>query len=306
MEAPLRRLLLTLSERQQLKDVILRVPFLRQVALRFVAGETLDEALEAGKRLNEIGLDVTLDFLGESVADRERAEAATGSYLDSLETIPDSGARASISLKPTQLGLAIDADLCYENLLRIVGRANELNNFVRIDMESSAFTQSTLDVFERVFERYRNVGVVIQSYMRRSEGDIARLVELGAPVRLCKGAYDEPVSVAFQRKAEVDANYVKLMKMLLSGGAPTAIATHDEKMVDTTLDYVREAGIDPGVFEFQMLYGVRRDYQRRIVGDGHRMRIYVPYGSEWYSYLMRRMAERPANLIFVTRALFGD
>lgn len=276
------------------------------MALRFVAGETLDEALEASRRLNDQGLEVTLDFLGESVTDRERAEAATGSYLRSLDTIPGSGARASISLKPTQLGLAIDPNLCYENLLRIVGRARELDNFVRIDMESSAYTQSTLDVFERVFERYRNVGVVIQSYMRRSEGDIARLVELGAPVRLCKGAYDEPVSVAFQRKEEVDANYVKLMKMLLSGGAPTAIATHDEKMVNATLAFVREEGIDAQAFEFQMLYGVRRDYQRRIVSDGHRMRIYVPYGSEWYSYLMRRMAERPANLIFVTRAVFGD
>ncbi len=276
------------------------------MALRFVAGETLDEALEASRRLNDQGLEVTLDFLGESVTDRERAEAATGSYLRSLDTIPGSGARASISLKPTQLGLAIDPNLCYENLLRIVGRAKELDNFVRIDMESSAYTQSTLDVFERVFERYRNVGVVIQSYMRRSEGDIARLVELGAPVRLCKGAYDEPVSVAFQRKEEVDANYVKLMKMLLSGGAPTAIATHDEKMVNATLAFVREEGIDAQAFEFQMLYGVRRDYQRRIVSDGHRMRIYVPYGSEWYSYLMRRMAERPANLIFVTRAVFGD
>jgi len=298
--------LLTLSEQQQLKDVILRVPFSRKVALRFVAGETLDEALDASKRLNELGLEVTLDFLGESVTDAERAEAATRSYLTSLDRIPDSEARASISLKPTQLGLAIDAELCFQNLLRIVGRAHELNNFVRIDMESSAYTESTLDVFERVFEQHRNVGVVIQSYMRRSESDIARLVELGAPVRLCKGAYDEPVSVAFQSKEEVDASYVKLMKMLLSGGAPTAIATHDEKMVDATLDFVREAGIDPKTFEFQMLYGVRRDYQRRIASGGHRMRIYVPYGSEWYSYLMRRMAERPANLIFVTRAVFGD
>ncbi len=298
--------MLTLSEQQQLKDVILRVPFSRKVALRFVAGETLDEALDASKRLNDLGLDVTLDFLGESVTDAERAQAATESYLSSLETIPDSEARASISLKPTQLGLAIDPELCHQNLLRIVGRAHELNNFVRIDMESSAYTQITLDVFERVFERYRNVGVVIQSYMRRSEEDVARLVELGAPVRLCKGAYDEPVSVAFQRKDEVDASYVKLMKMLLSGGGPTAIATHDDKMVNATLEFVREQDIDPQSFEFQMLYGVRRDYQRRIASDGHRMRIYIPYGSEWYSYLMRRMAERPANLIFVTRAVFGD
>ena len=271
-----------------------------------MAGETLEEALDASKQLNATGFDVTLDFLGESVTDAERAEAATGSYVTSLETIPGSGARATISLKPTQLGLAIDTELCYRNLLRIVGRAHELGNFVRIDMESSAYTQGTLDVFERVFERYRNVGVVIQSYMRRSEADVARLLELRAPVRLCKGAYDEPVSVAYQRKEEVNASYVKLMRMLLSGGAPTAIATHDEKMVDATLDFVREQGIDPRAFEFQMLYGVRRDYQRRIVDGGHRMRIYVPYGSEWYSYLMRRMAERPANLIFVTRAVFGD
>ena len=282
------------------------MPFSRQVALRFVAGETLDEALDASKQLNELGFHVTLDFLGESVTDEERAEAATGSYLTSLERIPGSGARATISLKPTQLGLAIDTELCYRNLLRIVSRAHELDNFVRIDMESSAYTQSTLDVFERVFERHRNVGVVIQSYMRRSEADVARLVQIGAPVRLCKGAYDEPVSVAFQHKHEVDENYVKLMRQLLGGGAPTAIATHDEKMVEATLAFVREQGIDPQAFEFQMLYGVRRDYQRKIVDEGHRMRIYVPYGSEWYSYLMRRMAERPANLVFVTRAVFGD
>ncbi len=302
----LRRLLLALSERHELKDAILRVPFSRQVAHRFVAGESLEDALAVARRLNEEGFAVTLDYLGESVSDAAEAEAATHSYIASLDAIPESAARATLSLKLTQLGLTIDAELCYQKLARIVERAARLDNFVRIDMESSDYTQVTLDIFERVFERLRNVGVVIQSYLRRSEADVARLIELKAPVRLCKGAYDEPETVAYASKEEVDANYIRLMRMLLTAGVPTAIATHDEKMVEATLDFVRENDIAAGAFEFQMLYGVRRDYQRRLTADGHRMRIYVPYGSEWYSYLMRRMAERPANLLFVTRAIFGD
>ena len=302
----LKQTLLFLSERNDLKKVLFKLPFARQMAGRFVAGDTSDEALAVAKRLNEAGFRVTLDLLGESVFERATAELATAEYAESLAEIDAHDAETTISLKLTQLGLDIDADYCYQNLLQIVRRAEELGNFVRIDMEDSEHTQTTLDVFYRVFEQHRNVGIVIQSYLYRSEDDISRLVELGAPVRLCKGAYNEPASVAFQAKGEVDANYIRLMKMLLDGGAPTAIASHDERMIDATLEHVARNGISDNAFEIQMLHGVRRDYQRQLVDNGLGMRIYLPYGSQWYSYFMRRMAERPANLLFVVRAAMGD
>jgi len=302
----LRHTLLFLSERNDLKNVLFKLPFARQMSGRFVAGDTSEEALDVARDLNERGFQVTLDLLGESVSDRSEAEFAAAEYAESLAEIDAHAAETTISLKLTQLGLDIDVDFCYENLLGVVRRADELGNFVRIDMEDSEHTQTTLDVFYRVFEQYRNVGIVIQSYLYRSEADIARLVELGAAVRLCKGAYNEPASVAFQDKNEVDANYVHLMKMLLDGGAPTAIASHDEKMIDATLEHASRTGIPDEAFEIQMLYGVRRDYQRQLVDNGLNMRIYLPYGSQWYSYFMRRMAERPANLLFVMRAAFGD
>ncbi|MCK5449011.1 MAG: proline dehydrogenase family protein [Gemmatimonadetes bacterium] len=302
----LRQTLLFLSERSDLKKVLFKLPYARGMAGRFVAGDTSEEALAVAKQLNDRGFRVTLDLLGESVLERVEAERAAAEYGESLAEISAHEATTTISLKLTQLGLDIDTDFCCENLLGIVRQADELRNFVRIDMEDSEHTQTTLDVFYRVFEQYRNVGIVIQSYLYRSEDDIARLVELGAPVRLCKGAYNEPASVAFQDKREVDANYVRLMKMLLDGGAPTAIASHDERMIDATLEHVSKNGISGDAFEIQMLYGVRRDYQRQLVDNGLNMRIYLPYGSQWYSYFMRRMAERPANLFFVVRAAFGD
>jgi proline dehydrogenase len=302
----LRHTLLFLSERNDLKNVLFKLPFARQMSGRFVAGDTSEEALDVARELNDRGFRVTLDLLGESVSDRSEAQAAAAEYAESLAEIDAHAAETTISLKLTQLGLDIDTDFCYENLLGVVQRADELGNFVRIDMEDSEHTQTTLDVFYRVFEQYRNVGIVIQSYLYRSEADIARLVELGAAVRLCKGAYNEPASVAFQDKNEVDANFVHLAKMLLDGGAPTAIASHDEKMIDATLEHVSRTGIPDEAFEIQMLYGVRRDYQRQLVDNGLNMRIYLPYGSQWYSYFMRRMAERPANLLFVMRAAFGD
>ncbi len=302
----LRQTLLFLSERNDLKKVLFKLPYARGMAGRFVAGDTSEEALAVAKRLNDRGFRVTLDLLGESVLERAEAERAAAEYAESLAEINAHEATTTISLKLTQLGLDIDTDFCYENLLGIVRQADELGNFVRIDMEDSEHTQTTLEVFYRVFERYRNVGIVIQSYLYRSEDDIAGLVEMGAPVRLCKGAYNEPASVAFQDKREVDANYVRLMKMLLDGGAPTAIASHDERMIDATLEHVSKNGISGDAFEIQMLYGVRRDYQRQLVDNGLNMRIYLPYGSQWYSYFMRRMAERPANLLFVVRAAFGD
>lgn len=301
----LRPLLLSLAERERLKELLLRLPIVRRTAERFVAGETLSEALDAAAALNGAGFRVTLDYLGESVRAREEAEAATRSYESSLEEIRAREADSTISLKLTQLGLDIDEELCGENLRRIVARAARLANFVRIDMEGSRHTEATLRTFHRVFAAHRNVGVVIQSYLRRSAEDVEELVRVGAPVRLCKGAYREPPSIAFQTKREVDASFVRLMRRLLDGGAPTAIATHDERMIEATLEHARRNGIGEEGFELQMLYGVRRDYQRRLVDRGHRMRIYVPYGRQWYSYFMRRMAERPANLWFVLRALLG-
>ena len=302
----LKHTLLFLSERNDLKKVLFKLPFASRMSGRFIAGETSGEALDVARQLNEQGFRVTLDLLGESVSDRAEAERAAAEYAESLAEIDAHEAQTTISLKLTQLGLDIDTGFCYENLLQIVRRADELGNFVRIDMEDSEHTQTTLDVFYRVFDQYRNVGIVIQSYLRRSEDDINRLVEIGAPVRLCKGAYNEPASVAFRDKSEVDASFVRLMKMLLDGGTPTAIASHDERMIDATLEHVSRSGIPEDSFELQMLYGVRRDYQRQLVGNGLNMRIYLPYGSQWYSYFMRRMAERPANLLFVARAALGD
>jgi proline dehydrogenase len=302
----LKHTLLFLSERDDLKKILFKLPYARQMSGRFVAGDTSREALDVARELNEQGFRVTLDLLGESVSDRSEAELAAAEYAESLAEIDAHEAKTTISLKLTQLGLDIDADFCFGNLLGIVRRAEELGNFVRIDMEDSDHTQATLDVFYRVFEEHRNVGIVIQSYLHRSEADIARLVEIEAPVRLCKGAYSEPPAVAFQEKAKVDANFVRLMKMLLDGGVRPAIATHDERMIDATLEHVARNGISDDAFEFQMLYGVRRDYQKQLVDNGLNMRIYLPYGSQWYSYFMRRMAERPANLLFVLRAAFGD
>jgi proline dehydrogenase len=302
----LKHTLLFLSERNDLKKILFKLPYARQMSGRFVAGDTSEEALSVARELNEQGFRVTLDLLGESVSDRSEAELAAAEYAESLAEIDAHEAKTTISLKLTQLGLDIDPDFCYRNLLGIVRRAEELRNFVRIDMEDSDHTQATLDVFYRVFEEHRNVGIVIQSYLHRSEADVARLVEIGAPVRLCKGAYSEPASIAFQEKDKVDANFVRLMKMLLDGGAAPAIATHDERMIDATLEHVARNGISDDAFEFQMLYGVRRDYQKQLVDNGLNMRIYLPYGSQWYSYFMRRMAERPANLLFVLRAAFGD
>lgn len=294
-----------MSEREAVRDALLRLPAARRTAERFVAGDTLADALQAARELNASGFRVTLDYLGESVTDRTAAEAATRAYEESLESIHASDAESTISLKLTQLGLDIEEDFCADNLARVIRRAAALDNFVRIDMESSEYTEATLRLFRRTFERHRNVGVVIQSYLRRSEADVEELVRIGAPVRLCKGAYDEPEEVAYRDGAEVDASFVRLMRTLLDGGASTAIATHDMRMIDATREHASRRGISRDAFEFQMLYGVRRDIQARLVDEGYHMRIYVPYGSEWYPYLMRRMAERPANLWFVLRAMLG-
>jgi proline dehydrogenase len=271
----------------------------RPLVRRFVAGETLADAMAAVRRLNEANTTATLDYLGESVTRAEEASAAALQYIAVLHAIERQGAHANASLKLTQMGLDLDRGLCVRNLERIVAQAAQFRNFIRIDMEGSDYTQATLAIFEQLFARHKNVGVVIQAYLYRSEADIRALNAMGARVRLCKGAYSEPASVAFPDKADTDANFVKLMQLLLDEGTYPGIATHDERMIEATREYAARRQIASDRFEFQMLYGIRRDLQEQIVRDGFRLRIYVPYGDQWYPYLMRRLAERPANLMFM-------
>jgi proline dehydrogenase len=302
----LRSVLLYLSERKGLQNFILRREFARKRSRRFVAGETLDEAIEVVRDLNSRGMDVTLDHLGESVEREDQARQATDDYIKILERIDsENGIKSGISIKPTQIGLAIDTDLCRENLHRLARAAREFGIFVRIDMESSDYTKSTLNVFYDLFEEFKNIGAVIQSYMRRSEEDIRKLAALSASVRLCKGAYNEPENLAFQKKQEVNDSYVRLLEVLMNSEAPLAVASHDSLMIDAAKRLMKERADRNAPTEFQMLYGVRRDLQATLVEEGFKMRVYVPYGTEWYPYLMRRMAERPANLLFVMRAMRG-
>jgi len=302
----LRSTLLYLSENKSLQNFILRSKLARGMSRRFVAGETLDDAIKVTGDLNARGMDVTLDNLGEAVEREDQATQATDDYIKILERIDkENGIEASISIKPTQLGLAIDPDLARENLRRLGEAAREYGNFVRIDMESTDYTQSTLDVFHALFGENKNLGTVIQSYLRRSEEDIRKLASVAAPVRLCKGAYKEPEDLAFQKKQEVDDSYVELLEILLDSDSPLAIATHDHVMIDAGKRLIKEYPNREAPVEFQMLYGIRRDLQARLVEQGYKMRVYVPYGSDWYPYFMRRMAERPANLFFVLRASVG-
>ncbi|HEX7052038.1 MAG TPA: proline dehydrogenase family protein [Longimicrobiales bacterium] len=303
----LREAILHLSENRLARRIAMEAPFASSVARRFVAGETLDDAVSAARALNDAGMTVSLDYLGESVRNREEATAAADLYCRILDRIAAEGLRANVSLKLTQMGQDIDEDFLRENIGRVLDRAREHDIFVRFDMESSAYTQRTLDFFRRVWgDGYTNVGVVIQSYLYRSEADIRMLNELGARVRLCKGAYKEPESVAFPEKKDVDANYIRLMKLLLSDGNYPGIATHDERMIAATKAYAREREIPTSSYEFQMLYGVRRDVQQHLVAEGYNLRIYVPFGEAWYPYLMRRMAERPANLMFIVDAVIRE
>jgi proline dehydrogenase len=249
-------------------------------------------------------MSASLDHLGENVTSREQALRAQQTYLQTLERIWQEGLNSNISLKLTQLGLDWDAEFCAQLLESIVRRAEELDNFVRIDMESSAYTARTLELCKRMRAKSTAVGAVIQSYLYRSEQDVRELIAIGCRIRLCKGAYNEPPEVAFPRKADVDANFVRLMKLLLSSGIYHAIATHDPRMISATKEFVREKGIPADQFEFQMLYGIRPDLQRQLVQEGYRLRIYIPFGRDWFPYFMRRLAERPANVLFLFRNLF--
>jgi proline dehydrogenase len=276
-------------------------------ARRFVAGETVEEAIEAARGLESAGLTVTLDLLGESVSSTEAAADATLAYVAAIEAIDRGGVTRNISLKLTQLGLGIDRATSVDNLRRVLDAASAHAFFVRIDMESSAYTSQTLDTFETTWSiGYRNVGVVLQSYLKRSMDDARRMIALGVPVRLVKGAYREPRSVAFTRKADVDTAYLTLMQVLMRDGKYPAIATHDEAMIDATTQLAEAHQIGKDRFEFQMLYGIRRDLQTSLVAQGYRVRVYVPYGREWFPYFMRRLGERPANAGFVLKSLMRE
>jgi proline dehydrogenase len=301
----LRGALLYFSEQPTLRRLF-SGPLARPLVRRFVAGDDLNEAMEVVRRLNAAGMLATLDYLGEAVTNAAEASAAALQYIAILHAIERQKARSTASLKLTQMGLDIDRALCVRNVKRILVQAEQFGNFIRIDMESSKYTQVTLDIFKELFAQHQNVGVVIQAYLYRSEADIRELNAMGARVRLCKGAYNEPPSVAFPQKADTDANFIKLMRLLLSEGTYPAIATHDERMIEATREYAARHGITPDRFEFQMLYGIRRDLQARLVREGYRLRIYVPYGRQWYPYLMRRLAERPANLLFVLGGILRE
>ena len=296
----LRGTLLYLSE-QPLAKRVFGGRLAKPLVSRFVAGVRLDEAMVNVQRLNAAGMTATLDYLGESVHSAAEAGQAATQYIAILHAVERAQAQCNASLKLTQMGLDVDRELCVRNVGRVLAQAGQLGNFIRIDMEGSGYTQVTLDIFNELYARYQNVGVVIQAYLYRSEADIHALNTLGARVRLCKGAYNEPASVAFAEKADTDKNFVKLMQILLSEGTYPGIATHDEKMIEATRNYASQRGIPTDRFEFQMLYGIRRDLQEQIVREGYRLRIYVPYGEQWYPYMMRRMAERPANLLFVLK-----
>jgi proline dehydrogenase len=279
----------------------------RSFARRFIAGETVDEAIAVARGINEAGFSLTLDLLGESVASMAEADAATRTYLGVIARIAEAGIERNVSLKLTQLGLTVDRATCVDNLRRILDAAATHGFFVRVDMESSKFTRVTLEIFETMWQQgYRNAGIVLQSYLRRSMADAERMNELGARVRLVKGAYNEPKSVAYQNKADVDAAFVEIMQVLLADGTYPAIATHDPEMLAATRSFARARAIASDRYEYQMLYGVRRDLQGRLKTEGCRVRIYVPFGREWFSYFMRRLGERPANAGFVIRSLLRE
>ena len=276
-------------------------------ARRFIAGETVPEAIQAAHIIEQQGLTVTLDLLGESVSTVDEASRATKAYIEMIGEIEKAGVGRNISLKLTQLGLDIDRATCVDNLRRILDAATPGGFFVRIDMENSPYTDATMETFETVWNiGCRNVGMVIQSYLKRSKADIERLNALGVRVRLVKGAYREPREVAYQQKAEVDAAFIDLMHLLLQHGTYPAIATHDPAMIAATKQFASAQQISKDAFEFQMLYGIRRDLQAELSGEGYRFRVYVPFGKEWFPYFMRRLGERPANVGFVLGSIFKE
>ena len=298
----LRNALLFLSNQQGIFNFVRHNGVAKSFASRFVAGESVTTAIEAVRGLNAKGISASLDLLGESTTNEKEAYASQREYLELLDLIHREKLNANVSLKLTAMGMDISDDLCVKVTREILERAKQYGNFVRLDMESSAYTQKTLDLFEQHFypDFRDNVGIVLQSYLYRTEADVTRANELGARVRICKGAYKEPAEVAFPEKADVDKNYVTAMHQLMEHGNYPGLATHDEVIIADARRFAKEKGIASDRFEFQMLYGVRRDLQENLVRDGYRMRCYVPFGTQWYPYLMRRLAERPANMAFMT------
>jgi proline dehydrogenase len=299
----MRRLFLYLSRRRSLRKWMEAWPPSRKVTRRFVAGDTLEEALAVCERLQAEGVFSTLDHLGENVSTLEEAAASCDAYVSALERIGDRRLSSTIAIKLTQFGLDLSRDACLENVRRLEAKAKTAGSRVEIDMESSAYTERTLALAIQAGQECGCIRVCVQAYLHRSAADIGRLNASAIPVRLVKGAYREPPSAAFPRKQDVDENYMTLMKILLDHGVYPALATHDERIVREALEYVEGRGIRRDSFEFQMLYGIRRDLQRKLIEQGYRLRLYVPYGTEWYPYFMRRLAERPANLWFVLRNL---
>jgi proline dehydrogenase len=301
-----RSLLLFLARREGFKNFAMNFRLFRNTALRFVAGETLEDAIIASRRAKEQKMLVTLDLLGENTLRPEDANRACLDVMGALTKIRAQNLDCNFSVKLTQLGLTLDPELSLRNLMRITNHARDLGHFVRVDMEDSRYTQSTLDIVVRAHEQSGNVGTVIQSYLHRSERDTISMMDRDIGIRLVKGAYLEPESVAFRKKRDTDANFVKLMKILLAGKTYNAIATHDESIISAAKAYALSQKISKDHFEFQMLYGIRRDLQRRLAEEDYNVRIYIPYGRNWYGYFMRRLAERPANVAFIARNLFKN
>jgi proline dehydrogenase len=303
----LRGLFVCLSESRALRAFAERSAIGQRTSSRFVAGTTIEDAMAATHSMNDLGLTVSIDNLGENVTNPDEARQSAALYHKLLDEITARGLKANVSLKLTHMGLDIDEKLARENVCGLVAHAAGCHNFIRVDMEGSPYTQRTLDLvreLHRVPGHEDSVGAVIQSYMRRSQRDVEELLAERIRIRLCKGAYKEPPELAFQKKSEVDANYMTLMKVLLKSGVYHGIATHDEKIIEATRAFARAEKVPPEAFEFQMLHGIRRDLQQKLVQDGWRMRVYIPFGTEWYPYLMRRVAERPANMFFIAKNLF--
>jgi proline dehydrogenase len=301
-----RTIFIALSENRMLRRTAERSALGRKVSSRFVAGMTVADALDATARTNAHGMSVSIDNLGENVTNIAEAKESAALYHELIDDITSRQLEANVSLKLTHMGLDLDPALARSIVSELVDHAVRVGNFVRIDMEGSPYTQQTLDIVRELHAQpghAGHVGAVLQAYLHRSEADARSLCASGIRIRLCKGAYKEKPEIAFQEKAEVDANFVKLMQILLKSGTYHGIATHDPKMIEATIAFARAENIPPTAFEFQMLYGIRRDLQEQLVRDGWRMRVYVPFGTEWYPYLMRRLAERPANLLFILKNL---
>lgn len=300
-----RSTLLFLARQEGLKDFATRFSLFKKLTTRFVAGEDIEQAVAAIREINATGASASFDHLNEGVTKAAETEGEVREYTEVLARIDETGINSNVSIKLTQFGLDIEPELTYRNARSVVAEAARRNNFVRVDMEGSQVTQITFDIFKRLRAEFdlNTVGIVVQAYLRRTEQDVQELLKIPARIRLCKGAYNEPPEVAFPDKQDTDANYVRLMRVLLASGTYHGIATHDQKMIDATVEFAQREGIPKSAFEFQMLYGVRRDLQMQLARDGYNMRIYVPYGKTWYPYFMRRLAERPANVWFVLKNL---